>query len=171
MHFVGPDQLHGFEERVTTDIHSSDFCWMPDRLAEGHQLQPSGKSMRSVVEAGVSARSLQIDYDEDVCYQAEVKLWEYARQAEPKPFFQAASFTHPHNPFNTQQEFWDLYDHAEINMPTVPSQPVEERDAWSQRYYYLLRNDEHDVTDADVRNARHVYYAMCSYIDHLVGRC
>ena len=55
-------------------------------------------------------------------------------------------------------------------MPTVPSQPVEERDAWSQRYYYLIRNDEHDVTDADVLNARHAYYAMCSYIDHLVGR-
>ena len=29
-------------------------------------------SMCSVVEAGVSARSLQIDYDEDVCYQVEV---------------------------------------------------------------------------------------------------
>ena len=38
MHFVGPDQLHGFEERVTTDIYSSDFDWTPDRLAEGHQL-------------------------------------------------------------------------------------------------------------------------------------
>ena len=55
-------------------------------------------------------------------------------------------------------------------MPVVSSQPVEERDAWSQRYYYLVRNDEHDVTDADVRNARHAYYAICSYIDHLVGQ-
>jgi len=170
MHFVGPDQLHGFEERVTTDIYPSDFGWTPDWLAEGHQLAPSGMSMRSVVEAGVSARSLQIDYDEDVCYQAEVKLWQYARAVEPKPFFLAASFTHPHNPFTTQQEFWDLYDHAEINMPTVPSQPVEERDPWSQRYYYLIRNDEHVVTDEDVRNARHAYYGMCSYIDSLVGR-
>ena len=33
--------------------------------------------MRSVVEAGVSERSMQIDYDEEACYQAEVKLWEY----------------------------------------------------------------------------------------------
>jgi choline-sulfatase len=22
MHFIGPDQLHGFEQRLTTDIHS-----------------------------------------------------------------------------------------------------------------------------------------------------
>ena len=55
-------------------------------------------------------------------------------------------------------------------MPTVPGKPVDERDPWSQRYYYLIRNDEHVVTDEDVRNARHAYYGMCSYIDFLVGR-
>lgn len=25
MHFVGPDQLHGFEERLTTDVYPADF--------------------------------------------------------------------------------------------------------------------------------------------------
>ncbi|MEM6307313.1 MAG: sulfatase-like hydrolase/transferase, partial [Pseudomonadota bacterium] len=30
MHFVGPDQMHGFEHRVTTDIYPSDFAWTPD---------------------------------------------------------------------------------------------------------------------------------------------
>ena len=30
MHFVGPDQLHGFEERVTTDMYPSDFGWTPE---------------------------------------------------------------------------------------------------------------------------------------------
>jgi choline-sulfatase len=30
MHFVGPDQLHGFEERLTTDIYPADFGWSPD---------------------------------------------------------------------------------------------------------------------------------------------
>ncbi len=32
MHFVGPDQLHGFEERLTTDIYPADFGWTPDWL-------------------------------------------------------------------------------------------------------------------------------------------
>ncbi|MEM7213345.1 MAG: sulfatase-like hydrolase/transferase, partial [Pseudomonadota bacterium] len=27
MHFVGADQLHGFEERLTTDIYPGDFYW------------------------------------------------------------------------------------------------------------------------------------------------
>ncbi|WP_305236811.1 sulfatase-like hydrolase/transferase, partial [Klebsiella pneumoniae] len=30
MHFVGPDQMHGFESRVTTDIYPSDFAWTPN---------------------------------------------------------------------------------------------------------------------------------------------
>jgi choline-sulfatase len=30
MHFVGPDQLHGFEERLTTDIYPADFAWTPN---------------------------------------------------------------------------------------------------------------------------------------------
>src|SRR5262245_6922830 len=29
MHFCGPDQLHGFEERLTTDIYPADFGWTP----------------------------------------------------------------------------------------------------------------------------------------------
>jgi choline-sulfatase len=55
-------------------------------------------------------------------------------------------------------------------MPIVPAIPVEEKDPWSQRYYYLIRNDEHNVTDEDVRNARHAYYGMVTYMDDMVGR-
>ena len=61
-------------------------------------------------------------------------------------------------------------NHADIDMPKVPPIPLEQRDAWAQRYYHLIRNDEHVVTDEDVRNARHAYYGMCSYIDALIGR-
>ena len=28
MHFVGPDQLHGFQRRLTTDIYSCHFDWV-----------------------------------------------------------------------------------------------------------------------------------------------
>ena len=55
-------------------------------------------------------------------------------------------------------------------MPSVASIPVEQRDPWSQRYYYLIRNDEHIVTDDDIRNARHAYYGMVTYMDDMVGR-
>ena len=34
MHFCGPDQLHGFEERLTTDIYPADFGWTPAWVTE-----------------------------------------------------------------------------------------------------------------------------------------
>ena len=39
MHFVGPDQLHGFEERLTTDIYPADFGWTPDYRRAGERIE------------------------------------------------------------------------------------------------------------------------------------
>src|SRR5262249_23467976 len=50
-----------------------------------------------------------------------------------------------------------------------PHIPVEDRDPHSRRLYYLYRMDEHRVTDAHIRTARHAYYGMVSYIDDKVG--
>ena len=44
MHFIGPDQFHGFEERLTTDIYPADFCWTPDWTRP--EARPSGPGLR-----------------------------------------------------------------------------------------------------------------------------
>ena len=170
MHFVGADQLHGFEERLTTDIYPSDFGWTADWTKQDEPYAPSRMSLRSIVESGLCKRSLQIDYDEEVCFKATRKLFDYARDPNKNPFMLMASFTHPHNPFVTTKEFWDLYDHSKILMPKVPWSPISSRDPWSQRYALTIREDEHDVSDKDLRNARHAYLGMVSYFDHLIGK-
>jgi choline-sulfatase len=170
MHFVGADQLHGFEERITTDIYPSDFGWTADWTQQEEPYAPSRMSLRSVVEAGLCKRSLQLDYDEEVCAQAIQKIYDYARDQDDRPFLLHASFTHPHNPFVTTKAYWDLYESAEIDLPVVPHIPVAERDPWSQRYAYTIREDEHDVSEAQLKVARHAYYGMVSYFDSLIGR-
>lgn len=169
MHFVGPDQLHGYEERITTDIYPSDFTWTPN-----WQIDPpvSGArmSLLGVVEAGLCTRSLQLDYDEEVAYAANRKLFDLARDQDKRPFFMTVSFTHPHNPFVTTREYWDRYDHAAIDMPAVAPIPFADQDGRSQRHHLLTRCDEHDVTPERQRNARHAYYAMTSYIDDKLGQ-
>lgn len=170
MHFVGADQMHGFEERITTDIYPSDFGWTADWSKQVEPYAPSRMSLRSIVEAGQCKRSLQIDYDEEVAYTSVQKIYDYARDVDQRPFLLFASFTHPHNPFVTTKEFWDLYDHDKIDLPRVAHIPIERRDPWSQRYAFTIREDEHDVTESHLRNARHAYYAMVSYFDSLIGR-
>ena len=169
MHFVGPDQLHGFEDRVTTDIYPADFGWTADWERKVEPYAPSQMSMRGIVESGLCVRSLQMDYDDDVAHQSVQWLYDHARRPAADPFLLVASFTHPHNPFTISREYWDLYTHTQIQMPAVPFIHFEQRDPWSQRYYKLIRQDEHRVTDEMILSARHAYYGMVSYVDHKVG--
>jgi len=78
MHFIGPDQLHGFDERIVTDIYPSNFAWTPDWIA-GERYRPTGINMRAVVDAGVCVRGLQLDYDDEVEHAGVQKLYDLAR--------------------------------------------------------------------------------------------
>ena len=70
MHFCGPDQLHGFEERLTTDIYPADFNWTPDW--DRPERRPSWyHNMSSVRDAGVAVRSNQLDFDDETAFMAE----------------------------------------------------------------------------------------------------
>ena len=37
MHFIGADQLHGFDQRLTSDIYPGDFAWAADWDEERHR--------------------------------------------------------------------------------------------------------------------------------------
>ena len=37
MHFIGPDQHHGFERRLTPDLYPADFSWVPNWGDEGER--------------------------------------------------------------------------------------------------------------------------------------
>ena len=54
MHFVGPDQLHGFDERITTDIYPSDFAWTPDWELPDEQIDQVSQHGLKSREAGVA---------------------------------------------------------------------------------------------------------------------
>ena len=125
MHFIGPDPLHGFEERLVTDIYPADFSWTPDWLA-GASDKPSGISMRNVTEAGVCVRSLQMDYDDEVEYFATQRLYDLARDSDQRPWMMTVSFSHPHPPYTTSQEHWDRFRHEDIDMPSVAPIPLAE---------------------------------------------
>jgi choline-sulfatase len=169
MHFVGPDQLHGFEERLTTDIYPADFGWTPDWKRPEHR--PSWyHNMLSVVQAGTCRTSNQLDFDEEVAFHAVRKIYELAREGNNQPFCLFVSFTHPHDPFAITQEYWDRYYPGEIDLPAVPPIPFEQLDPHSQRLYHVCDLGRYRQTDARVRNARHAYYGAISYVDDKVGQ-
>jgi choline-sulfatase len=168
MHFIGPDQLHGYEERLTTDIYPADFAWTPD-WTQGPEHRPTGVSMRPVVEAGPCIRSLQIDYDDEVEHKALQRLHDLARAPEQRPFFLTVSYTHPHPPFVAPQADWDRYTDAEIDAPRVPEIAYEQLDEHSRWLHLAHAQHLYTVTPEQVRRARHAYYGMISYVDRKIG--
>jgi choline-sulfatase len=169
MHFVGPDQLHGFEERLTTDIYPADFGWTPDweRPAE----RPSWyHNMLSIVQAGTCQTSNQLDFDDEVAFHAVRKIYDLARTDDGRPFCLFVSFTHPHDPFAIPREYWDRYDDDAIDLPAVPPIAVEELDPHSQRVHHVCDLGRYRQTEERVRRARHAYYGAISYVDDKVGQ-
>lgn len=167
MHFVGPDQLHGYEERLTTDIYPADFGWTPN-WAEP-EAKVTFQDMQNVLETGPCARSLQIDYDDEVAYQGVRWLYDRARAEDRRPFMLTVSFTSPHDPYVALPEFWELYDPAEIDLPQVPPLDPEGMDAHSARIHEHYSVGQATVSDEVIRRARHGYYASISYIDAKVA--
>ena len=171
MHFIGPDQLHGFEQRLTTDIYPANFAWTANWSLPVTAPNPAGISMRPVVEAGPCVRNMQIDYDDEVEYQGMQKLYDLARQGpDAQPFFLTVSFTQPHPPFVCDQRNWDRYDHASIDMPRVGELAPDQLDDASKALYFNHRRDRYTIGEAQIRNARHAYYGMISCVDDKLGR-
>ncbi len=99
MHFVGPDQMHGFEERMTTDIYPADFGWTPDYRKPGERIDWWYHNLGSVTGAGVAEITNQLEYDDEVAHFACQKLYDLSRGADDRPWCLTVSFTHPHDPF------------------------------------------------------------------------
>ena len=169
MHFVGPDQLHGFEERLTTDIYPADFGWTPNWDDPEGRFDWWFHNMDSVIHAGVAETTNQLDYDDEVGFRTVRKLRDLARSADDRPWMLTASFTHPHDPYAMRQAYWDRYDHDDIDLPRVAPLPAEQLDPHSRRLRNVSAMDRTEVTEAHVRNARHAYYAAITYVDEWVG--
>jgi choline-sulfatase len=169
MHFVGPDQLHGFEERLTTDVYPADLIWTPDwRLPDGERLAWY-HTMESVLRPGVCEASMQLDYDAEVTFRGVRRIFELAREPGREPFFLAVSFSHPHDPWEIPGRYWERYDPAAIAPPSVPAIPVAEADPHSLRLREMLGVDEAGLSAAQVLTARHAYFAAISYVDERIG--
>lgn len=95
----------------------------------------------------------------DVTHSAFVaeQTMQFISNNQQQPFLCISGFYPPHSPWVAPQEYLDLYDPAQLTIPTFPAEIDARRsaDAFS----------EHEL-----RGAHHGYYAMISEVDDWVGR-
>lgn len=104
-------------------------------------------------------------YDRVVCSNACAWMRAHGND-QTAPWVMFVSFISPHYPLIAPREFYDLYDDESIGLPhrmeEVPDHPVVRE----------LRNffNYADYFDDDlIRKGRRSYYALCSFLDYLIG--
>jgi choline-sulfatase len=185
LHYVGPDQLHGFARRLTTDIYPEDLRWLQNRdPRRASDEAVKGKHAAQYIAPAIKAAdgwNSNLSYDEETAFRAmeylRAKGWEKRRMTTAgtdhrrQPFFLLASFHHPHDPFLPPAEFWDLYADADIQVPDYPENldaTYSLLDRWLNEWHAV---DQFDVKNPDsLRIVRRAYFALVSYIDHKVGQ-
>ncbi|MCZ4352332.1 choline-sulfatase [Roseovarius aestuarii] len=169
MHFVGPDQMHGFEQRLTTDIYPADFGWTPDYRKPGERIDWWYHNMGSVTGAGVAEISNQMEYDDEVAYHATRKVYDLARGHDDRPWCLTVSFTHPHDPYVARRKYWDLYEDCKYLDPVIPAMDYNDHDPHSRRIFDANDWRSFDISAEDIRRSRRAYFANISYLDDKIG--
>jgi choline-sulfatase len=169
MHFVGPDQLHGFEERLTTDVYPADFGWTPDYTKPGERIDWWYHNLGSVTGAGVAEITNQYEYDDEVAHFATAKLYDLSRGKDARPWCLTVSFTHPHDPYVARRRYWDLYEDCPALAPQVGRIGREDQDPHSRRLMDACNDGEYAITAQEVARSRRAYFANISYVDDKIG--
>ncbi|KAL9102259.1 MAG: hypothetical protein Q9163_002569 [Psora crenata] len=168
MHFIG-EQLHGYEERLTSDIYPADFGWAvnwddPDRRLEWYH------NASSILQAGPCIRSNQLDFDEEVMFRSTRYLYSTARrQEDDRPFCLTVSLTHPHDPYTIHEEYWNRYEGEDIPLPEVDI-PKDEQDPHSKRLLRVCDLADQEIPEDAIKRARRAYFGAVSYVDDNVGK-
>jgi choline-sulfatase len=168
MHAIGPDQLHGYAERLVGD-HGPNYLGGHD-AGRGELDGTAGPDRISLLNSGAGQSAYQV-HDECVTAAVVDYLNRLGAQKEADgglaPFSLTVGFMLPHPPYVARQEDYALY----ATRMTLPRQP----EPFERVTHPFLRAwREHtgiaQVTEAEQLRARAAYWALVHRVDLLVGQ-
>jgi choline-sulfatase len=167
-HFIGPDQFHGFHERLTPCIYPTHFKFMHPWSKGAYWIQ--GTSIQvGLGKLGVSETNGQIDFDTMAVGRAVERMNRYALEGKDRPpLFLNVSLTQPHDPYCAPRRYLDMYRDVEIPMP----RPYDDIRKLSPTYEWVRvvhGLDKETPSPEKVREARRCYLAMCTWLDDRIG--
>jgi len=165
MHFVGPDQRHGFERRIVGDA-LSPFPGGPGPDLGDIPRSTTGQSRQAVEIAGPGRTSYQA-YDVAVTDACCEFLEERDRAGADRPFCLVTGWVLPHCPFISPKDLYDEY-YEKVDVPGVPDDYLDHLHPAIQ----LWRENRgvNGLSDEAVRKARAAYYGLITFMDIQIGR-
>ena len=167
MHSLGPDQLHGYAERLVGD-HGSNYLGGTG-VDHGSLTGTAGPARVSLEKSGPGQSAYQV-HDEDVTvatvdYLNRLGVRKRAGVMD-EPFSISVGFMLPHQPFVARREDYDLYE-GRMTMPRH-SEPFSDE---LHPYFRWWREqcDIVEVSDAEILRARIAYWALVTRMDMMIG--
>jgi choline-sulfatase len=164
MHFIGPDQLHGFRRRIMPDIHGSGR--ISQSLPDWETGVPaSGVIMRDrLMKQPGPGNYLHLDYDDEVVRRVTNYLCEPERKEQPWAL--CAAIFAPHFPFIARPEYYHHYL-DKVQLPDVPASHLESQHEQTKNLRKFFDCD--DIPEEQARKARAAYYGLVEFADEQVG--
>jgi choline-sulfatase len=166
LHSMGPDQLHGYADRVSGD-HSPNWPGVP-RHDLGVLNKANDPWRQSLTQSGRGRSAYQVK-DEDTAAAACATLDGIAQkrlQGDTEPFCLTVGFLLPHPPYVAAPEDFDRF--ADAVPALVNPGPVPGEHRWLT--WWRESRGIADVSAEDVRRARVAYYGLVYRMDALIGQ-
>jgi len=163
MHFNGPDQLHGFSERLVGD-HNPNHLGADD-VDHGALHGTAGPNRISLELSGHGLNSYQV-HDELVAKTTVDWLNDYSSSDSDEPFALSIGFMLPHQPFVATREDYDEY-RGKVPPPRNPKAFENEDHPYLR--WWKTHSGIDKFTDEEVERTRTAYYALVSRLDALLG--
>ncbi|MFW5846218.1 MAG: sulfatase-like hydrolase/transferase, partial [Planctomycetota bacterium] len=166
IHFSGPDQRHGFVERIFGDFNPSYPGGLQAEIPPVYR-RGSSNGRHAVENAHTSDSYYFLDYDEGVTRAAEEYLATHAAQPDPEPLALCVGYFMPHSPYAAPERFVAQARALAEHMPPVwPGR--DDLNHWERGW--IEHQKLSDLQPADYREARIQYAAMIAYMDERIGR-
>lgn len=162
MHFVGPDQYHGYQEHIGSDYTAYAFHTgkinkyepLPGLLGNGGLPDP-------LVTVGAGKTCTQ-DLDKDTTVAALRWLDSYSRSGDRRPFMMTVGYFSPHCPYIVERAYFEKYiDRVE---PIVPD-PDELATLHPYHRAYREKVSLDEIPEENLRKATAAYYGLVDFLD------
>ncbi len=168
MHVRGPDQLHGYSDRLVGD-HMPNHLGGP--MPEMGILRGTETPVRKTLTTSGPGQVAYQLHDEEVTAASVNFLDGIGREQRaglsPEPFSLTVGFMLPHPPYVPRQAAYERY-RSRITLPRKPRPFDDERHPYLRRW--RAHTGSEAVTEEEARNTRAAYWALVSEVDTMVGQ-
>lgn len=178
MHFVGHDQVHGFDRRIAIETdytkgYDPDYYKLAYRWDQPSAGNPYGKEwMGESYVYGPRWDDYRHHYDRDELIHRSALEYLSGKGPDSSPFFCCVSYHAPHNPFWIPESMKARFRGANLPLPAIPDGTETchgPMDSWLNDFHYVPEIRDQLLTETNLRWLYETFYGVIYDLDRRVG--